>query len=139
MSALAAEHITLDDDTVRLAHETRLSSGASLVLRHADGSEIELPVSIQHMLMDTLESVAANGSASLRRMPEELTSTTAADVLSVSRPTLMKWVREGKIQCFKVGSHTRFKRADVVRLRDQRAAERQAAFEALREDLEDWD
>lgn len=27
------------------------------------------------------------------RMPEELTSTVAADLLGVSRPTLMKWAR----------------------------------------------
>lgn len=50
----------------------------------------------------------------------------------------MKWVRQGRIDSFKVGTHTRFKREDVLRLQAERMEERRAAFAALRED-EDWD
>ena len=65
-------------------------------------------------------------------MPDELTSTVAADILGVSRPTLLRWTREGLIESFKVGSHTRFRRSDVLRLREQRETERREAFEKLR-------
>lgn len=131
---LTTETITIDDDDVRLAAETPQPQGATLVLKGPTGTEFELPPRIQRMLMATLASVAANGEAVVGRLPAELTSTVAADILGVSRPTLMKWAREGRIEGFKVGSHTRFKREDVQRLHAERKKEQAEAFEALRND-----
>ena len=135
---LTRDNITIDDVDVQLAVETPRPQGATLVLRGPDGSEIELPDRIQKMLLGTLAAVAETGEASVGRVPEELTSTVAAEMLGVSRPTLMKWVGEGRIASFKVGSHTRFKRGDVFALREERAKERRAAFTALRESDQDW-
>lgn len=84
------------------------------------------------MLLQALKSVASSGEVTIGRIPEDLTSTTAADILGVSRPTLMKWVREGEIDAFKVRSHTRFKRDEVFRLKNKRAEERRKAFQDLR-------
>lgn len=106
--------------------------GASLVLRDAAGRDVELPFKVQDTLLRALAAIAETGSVSIAQMPDELTSTVAADLLGVSRPTLLKWTREGLIDSFKVGSHTRFHRADVLRLREQREAGRRAAFEKLR-------
>lgn len=135
---LTRDNITIDDVDVQLAVETPRPQGATLVLRGPDGSEIELPDRIQKMLLGTLAAVAETGEASVGRVPEELTSTVAAEMLGVSRPTLMKWVGEGRIASFKVGSHTRFKRGDVFALREERTKERRAAFTALRESDQDW-
>lgn len=66
-------------------------------------------------------------------MPDELSSSTAADILGVSRPTLMKWAKEGKIPSFKVGTHTRFRRDEVLELKRLRAKKRSDAFDELRE------
>ena len=128
---LATDNITIDDNTVRLANETPRPPGATLALVSADGNQIPLPPRIQAMLMATLASVADNGEATIGRLPDELTSTVAAEVLGVSRPTLMKWMREGRIDSFKVGSHTRFKREDVLKLRDERRREQEVAFDDL--------
>ena len=138
-ATLTSDHITIDDDDVRLAAAMTPSTGDTLILRGADGSEVRLPDRIQHLLMATLASVAEHGEVTIGRLPEELTSTVAAELLSVSRPTLMKWVGDGRITGFKVGSHTRFKREDVFRLREERARARRAAFQELREDGGDWD
>ena len=135
---LTAGNITIDETDVRLAEETPRPRGATVVLRDADGEEIQLPDRIQHMLLATLASVAQTGEATIGQLPDELTSTVAAEVLNVSRPTLMKWTREGRINSFKVGSHARFKREDVLRLLAERMEERRVAFVALRED-QDWD
>lgn len=138
-AALSKENITIDDADVRLAVETPRPQGATLVLRDPDGAEIQLPSRLQRMLLATLDAVAETGEASISRLPEELTSTVAAEILGISRPTLMKWAREGRLSGFKVGSHTRFKRDEVLALREKRKSERRAAFAALREEDGDWD
>ena len=74
--------------------------------------------------------------------PTEMTSTTAADALGVSRPTLMKLVNDGLLPSRKVGAHHRFTHADVTALAEARRADRLAAFAQLRElddALEDHD
>ena len=133
MSALASsERITISDQTVKDARDTVIPGGASLVLRFADGEEVELPTSIQQTLLHALKLIAQQGSVSIGQLPVELTSTVAADLLSISRPTLMKWVAEGRIGSFKKGSHTRFNRDEVLDLRQRNAAARRSAFEELR-------
>mgnify|MGYP000908674290 FL=1 len=91
-----------------------------------------LPSSLQDMLFHTLRIIGEGGSVSIGQMPEELTSTVAANLLGVSRPTLLRWSREGKIDSFKVGAHTRFHLTEVMKLRDQRESERRKRCEELR-------
>ena len=95
-------------------------------------TDTTLPSSLQDMLFHTLRIIGEGGSVSIGQMPEELTSTVAANLLGVSRPTLLRWSREGKIDSFKVGAHTRFHLTEVMKLRDQRESERRKRFEELR-------
>ncbi|MGC3023241.1 MULTISPECIES: helix-turn-helix domain-containing protein [unclassified Brevibacterium] len=134
MSALASsERIAISDQTVKDAQDTVIPSEASLVLRFAGGEEAELPASIQRTLLHALKLIAQQGSVSIGQLPTELTSTVAADLLSISRPTLMKWVGEGRISSFKKGSHTRFSRDEVLDLRERNVAARRSAFDELRQ------
>ena len=132
-TTLATERITISDHIIEEARDTPVATGSTLVLRSAEGTEIELPVDLQQILLHTLASIAGDNQVTIGRMPEELTSTVAAELLGVSRPTLMKWARAGEIDSFTVGSHTRFQRDEVLRVRAQRADKRAAAHEALRE------
>lgn len=136
MSAtIAPDRVSIDRTAVDEARATITHVGeqeASIVLRFADGSEEAVPQNLQRVLLAALASLAGNGGVTIGQMPEDLTSTAAADALGVSRPTLMKWAKEEKLPSFKVGSHTRFKRDDVLDLRKQRDIERREAFAALR-------
>jgi excisionase family DNA binding protein len=132
-TALATERITISDHIIDEARDMPVTSDSTLVLRTAEGEEMELPADLQQILLHTLSSIAGDGQVTIGRMPEELTSTVAADLLGVSRPTLMKWARAGEIASFTVGSHTRFQRDEVLRVRALRARKRTAAHEALRE------
>ncbi|EYT49857.1 helix-turn-helix domain-containing protein [Brachybacterium muris] len=132
-TALATERITVSDRIIDEARDTPVTTGSTLVLRSAEGADIELPADLQRILLHTLASIAGDNQVTIGRMPEELTSTVAAELLGVSRPTLMKWARAGEIESFTVGSHTRFQRDEVLRVRALRAAKRAAAHEALRE------
>lgn len=126
------ERITISAQTVQEA-QAPARQGATLVLRNADGHEVTLPDGVQKTLLRTLSAIAEHGSVNISQMPDELTSTVAADLLGVSRPTLLRWARTGVIDSFKVGSHARFRRTDVLRLREEREAQRRAAFQKLRE------
>lgn len=127
-----SDRVTISDQAIRDAQDTPVSHGSTLAMKTGDGTEIQLPHDVQEMLLKALASVARHGEVTIGRVPDELTSTVAADMLSVSRPTLMKWANEKKIDSFTVGTHTRFKRDEVLRLRSQRSVERRAAFEELR-------
>ncbi len=70
--------------------------------------------------LPTTERFAIRDKIVIGRVPEALTSTVAADLLSVSRPTLMTWVRDGGIESFKAGMHTRFRRDEALRARADR-------------------
>lgn len=132
-TALATERITISDHIIDEARDTPVTTGSALVLRSAEGEDVELPADLQQILLHTLASIAGDGEVTIGRMPEELTSTVAAELLGVSRPTLMKWARAGEIESFTVGSHTRFRRDEVLRVRALNARKRAAAHEALRE------
>ena len=132
-TALTTERITISDRIIDEARATPVTSDTVLVRRSAEGEDVELPADLQQILLHTLTSIAGDSQVSIGRMPEELTSTVAAELLGVSRPTLMKWARAGEIESFTVGSHTRFQRDEVLRVRAQRADKRAAAHEALRE------
>lgn len=64
---------------------------------------------------------------------KELTTTVAARQLGMSRPTLMKLIKEQKIPAHKVGSHFRINAEDVETFRQKQLAERFAAFTQLRD------
>ncbi|WP_286955165.1 MULTISPECIES: helix-turn-helix domain-containing protein [Corynebacterium] len=132
-TVLSSEHVLITDDTVREARETHISRGSRVSIRTGTGDTIALTHNVEQMLLQTLDSIAKSGEVTIGRIPEELTSTAAADLLGVSRPTLLKWAREGKIDSFKVRTHTRFRREEVFRLKEERATERSRAFVTLRD------
>lgn len=132
-AALTPARITVDDALVREISSLSLPPGSRLTLLGADGEDLHLPEPVGDVLVRALRALSMHGQVSVAGMPEQLTSTEAADALGVSRPTLMKWMSQGRIAGTKVGTHTRFARHEVLRLREERRAERIRAFEALRE------
>ncbi|MGX9297742.1 helix-turn-helix domain-containing protein [Tsukamurella paurometabola] len=69
----------------------------------------------------------------LTNMPRELTTTEAARQLGVTRPTVMKWIKDGSLAAHMVGSHHRVLAKDVMEFVEERREEQLRAFERLRE------
>lgn len=134
MATTTPERISIGQETLEEARATGRTDlrNSTLILRLSDGSEQPLPAHLQEVLLGTLKALAGTGEVTIGKVPDELTSTVAADILGVSRPTLMKWVRERKITSHKIGSHARFRRDDVLALKEQRAKARKNAFAKLR-------
>lgn len=92
-----------------------------------------LPPEIGRVLQHVLDVMARGATVTIGTVPAELTTSAAAGVLGISRPTLMKMIREGTIPSHRVGSHHRLKSEDVfTALRARREPER-AAFAELME------
>lgn len=131
--ALPNGNIIVPPRVVAEAQRVVQQNPRSLTLHDAHGDTIELDSEVEKLLTHILESLAADGHATVTQLPETLTTTMAADILGVSRPTLMKWANAGRIPSTKVGSHTRFSRADVLRLKEAREEELTQAWKEWRE------
>lgn len=79
-----------------------------------------------------LDIVSRGGTVTVGSLPAEITTTTAAKMLGISRPTLMKLIREGALPAHKQGSHTRLLSKGIFEYREMQTAEQSEAFERLR-------
>lgn len=95
-----------------------------------------LPADLASIISKVVQVMAEGGTITIGSLPEELSTTVAANQLGVSRPTLMKMVRGGEIPAHMVGSHHRLKAADVLAFKRSRLERQRRAFDELRE-LED--
>lgn len=122
----AAEKVVNEVDGGRGAARVRLK----LVV---GDRENDLSDELTQLVLTALRCAGNGRTLTLGSMPMELTTTAAAKLLGVSRPTLMKWVGEGRLASHKVGRHTRFKSEDVLRFKKQR---RRAQIDSVRRMME---
>lgn len=131
----ATNEVLLSSDEQSAARDFVRSLGGQPV-QIGTGQDAKLPVEVATVFELVLEAMAEGRPVSIAAMPENLTTTAAAGLLGLSRPTLMKLVRKGRIPAHKVGSHHRLRSADVLALKDELRLERQqAVFDVM--DLED--
>ena len=124
--------IVLSTEDTAAFEALRMPEDADIAVLDKNGNQVDLPKRVQTTVLAAIRALTESGEVAITRMPEQLTSTSAADVLGISRPTLMKWARAGRIDSFKVGTHTRFHRDDILSLKRQLAKEQDEALERLR-------
>lgn len=122
-----------------LAKETRqvlsrLSATSTLDLRAmnlAKEPTIRIPASAAHLLIQILDEMSRGNAVKLIPIHAELTTQEAADILNISRPTLIQLLNEGGIEFRKVGTHRRVRFESVMRYKRQLDTERKAALAEL--------
>lgn len=92
-----------------------------------DSEDLVIPEIAFEMLGMILDELALGHSVALAPLDREISTQTAADVLNVSRPHLVKLLESGKMPFKKVGTHRRIRLADVL---DYKARMDAAADEA---------
>lgn len=125
--------ILLSETEVSSLQSAPIPPDARVIIRRSSGKDYVPPAGIQEALIQALQILAEGGEVRIMRTPEELTSNSAAEILGVSRPTLIRWANDGDIPSFKAGTHTRFRREDVFEFKRKRDREQNEAFDRLRE------
>ena len=92
----------------------------------------DLVDSLTGAIVQSAELLLAGKHVRVIEDDEAVTTQTAADILNVSRPHLVKLLETGKIpQLPKVGRHRRIARAAVLKYKRARDAQREAALTEL--------
>jgi excisionase family DNA binding protein len=94
---------------------------------------VHLPRSIAMILREVLANFAAGNRVSVVPTHAELTTQQAADLLSVSRPYLVKLLDEGELAYRKVGTHRRIRTGDLREYQHKQAVASKRATDELTE------
>lgn len=124
--------ITTSQERHQAAELITGSTAPGVTISAEHHSDHPIPAELAVLLRKILEAIAAGRTVTVGTMPEELTTSAAADMLGMSRPTLMKLIRSDELAAHKVGTHTRVRTADVLAFQRKRLEGQRRAFEELR-------
>src|SRR6266446_4300118 len=113
----------------------RLRENEPLRLRISDDPSPEgtfnLPASALRLLVRILEEMARGDTVTLIPVHAELTTQEAADMLNISRPSLIQLLDEGKIEYRKVGTHRRVRFEALMQYKRRADADRREVLKQL--------
>ena len=104
-----------------------------------DGEDLILPRAALDLLTNLLTEMAQGNAVTIVPVHAELTTQEAADMLNVSRPYLIKLLKEGQIPYTMVGSHRRVRLRDVLAYKQDQDKRSHDALEKLAEQAQELD
>lgn len=120
----------LAKETSRLL-ASRLKKGAPMKLRLDDEATVKLPAPAAALLVRILEEMARGNAVTIIPVHAELTTQEAADMLNISRPSLIQLLEEGKIDYRRVGTHRRVRFEALMKYKRHVDEERRKALDEL--------
>jgi excisionase family DNA binding protein len=124
----------LAKETSRLL-ASRLKKGVPMKLRILDDESgqatVKLPATAVGLLLRILEEMARGNAVTIIPVHAELTTQEAADMLNISRPSLIQLLEEGKIEYRRVGTHRRVRFETVLKYKRRMEEQRRAALREL--------
>lgn len=117
------------------AHVATRASTQQVALTSNDGQlqQVEVPVSALRLLVDILTELGDGNTVKLIPVHAEMTTQEAADVLNMSRPTLIKRLDEGVIPYHRSGNRRKVAYLDVVAYKKAMDDRRLQALDELSE------
>lgn len=118
------------------AAEALLGESAPLSLT-SGGNSVPLPPELRQLLTEVVRAMRRGQAVSFGPLSQQLTTQQAADLLGISRPTLIKLLESGRIPYNTPGRHRRLRLSDVLAFQDMRRAEQRDALRELAQDAQD--
>jgi excisionase family DNA binding protein len=115
----------------RIAGKLKKSTKEVEIGVRGEKDNVKIPVSAFRFLSTILEHMAAGKAVSIIPADAEVTTQQAADMLNVSRPHVVKLLKEGELPFHKVGTHRRIKLKDLEAYRAKMEKEREEALTEL--------
>lgn len=104
---------------------------SSYTLVAKDGASVAIPAALSAVLQQILEAMQAGRAVTVSTHARMVTSQEAADLLGVSRPTVIKLIDTGALPCDRTGHRRKIAVEDVMRYRQRRKEEQFAALQAI--------
>jgi excisionase family DNA binding protein len=144
MSAMVAQTYQPSEDAAQVrsflaAHEHRhghLPAPRYLLAGDGEGEQIELPETVYRALVQVVEALAAGKAVTVTPQESQLTTQQAADLLGVSRPTVVRLVDSGELSAERHGNRRRLPLGDVLAYRERRRQRQYAMLAATAVDID---
>lgn len=130
-----AVHLSPDDLTPTVADQLARQLAASPTMS-VGGLTVSLSAEARETLSQILALVASGTTVEVKPVTTWLTTSEAATILHVSRPTLVHMLESGLIPYDQPGVHRRISRASIDAFLAGRAEQRRAALDALAQAVE---
>jgi excisionase family DNA binding protein len=113
---------------------SRLGDNNLVRLQIMDGGSratVKLPAAAARLLVRILDEMARGNAVTLIPVHAELTTQEAADMLHISRPSLIQLLDEGKMEYRRIGTHRRVRFDALMKYKRQADAARRAVLAEL--------
>lgn len=108
-----------------------LGAEPTTTLSGPNGEHLVLPPEVFEVLRDVVDAMAQGQALTIAPVHQRLTTQEAADLLGVSRPTVVKLLESGEIPFEQPGRHRRVRLADVLAYRERASVERRGALDRM--------
>jgi excisionase family DNA binding protein len=139
MSAELAERTILPPETPLDDLARMLSGIGQAELVAPSGERLAIPPELFEVLRTVVAAMAEGQAVTLAPLHQALTTQEAADLLNISRPTLIKLLDRGEMPYHRPGRHRRILLRDVLAFQARRRHERRTALDELVHTSEDAD
>ena len=92
---------------------------------------MHLPRAVYEVLSQVITAMRAGRAITVAPLAQRLTTQEAADLLGISRPTMIKLLDDGKLPFEQPGRHRRIRLDDLLTYRDERRQGRSEALDEL--------
>jgi len=109
----------------------RMGAAPRTTLIGPNGEHLALPPEVFDVLRNVVEAMAGGQAVTIAPVHQRLTTQEAAEVLGVSRPTLVNLLESGEIPFERPGRHRRVKLVDVLTYRDRVSTQRRDSLDRM--------
>ena len=126
-----------DDPSVNRIDDLLSTDSPATFALITEGAHIPLPDEVSAILTQVVAAMRAGKAITVTPQSQSLTTQQAADLLGMSRPTLVKLIDSGDLPCTRTSNRRMLLLDDVLAYRKRRREQQLASIAATQADLDD--